>query len=989
MKNLFIRIISAILVTLLLSQTAFATVEAEIDVTGFENKTISILGDSICSFEGVSSGVAAETTNSTIKDNRDYYRPGRTDVNLNDTWWMQACERLGTKILVNNSYSGTTIFSPFSDNDELGYLSRPYNLHDNTGEDAGTEPDIVVVYMGTNDISYHRSRLGSYADINYDSLITESNGKFAYKKPTTSAEAYAIMLHKIKTTYENAEIYCFTVLPREIEKQSEAHLVPSFNESIKNIAEYFDCFVVDLYNECGITTDPKTISRYLYDGYVHPNNRGMDAITSAFISSLYKNSRYTDKQTPVYNITYKLKDVIVNEGVYSYIPAQTEFNSSLTKLKYGDFSVAVTMGGQDITESCYNDGSIIIPEVSGDIEITASLKNIARTFKSYRYEIVNEKVINVSTNENHSNDLSVEEDSLYTRTDIKLCYDTPWTIVFRTNNITGTNDIISKTNEEGFTLFLDTESNIFGFKEQKNPEKIYGISLKDLGLDYTTTHTFKITNKHLINGTNEFSLYVDNNYVGIFNSEFSNCTFESKDIKPLYEKDFIFNEFKQSALNGIVYIQVWESESRPNHKHKYEYPQETASTCVEYGATITTCDCGVTNSIPNIPPKGHTNGNWIISKIATAKEDGEAYKVCKVCGEINETKAIPQLKCAKPKITTLTNTEDGIKIVWGAVEGADSYRIYHRMANGSWQYLGTTTQRTFIDTNVKHGYWYAYTVRAVNEAGYSDFYATGNKIQAFDTPYFKSIQNIDQGMKLTWSSIKGAQGYYVYKKTGNGEWKYLCWTKATTYTDKKVSNGVTYSYRVRAFRNDTISGYYIDGITLMRFGAPVLKTPVNTEQGIKVQWNKLSGASGYYVYRKTGNSGWRYIGKTTSTYFVDTKAQAGITYKYTVKAYNASGKWSAYNTNGISYERLTTPKMYDYDTPGNAIKIKWKSVKGADGYYVYRKTANSSWSYLGKTKNLSFTDTGAKKNTKYSYTVKAYSGSYVSPYNTKGMSAKR
>ena len=115
MKNLIIRMISTLLVMLLFLQTVVATVEAETNETGFENKTISILGDSICTFEGVSSGIAAKTTNSTIKNNRDYYRPGRTEVNLNDTWWMQACERLGTKLLVNNSYSGTTIFSPFSD----------------------------------------------------------------------------------------------------------------------------------------------------------------------------------------------------------------------------------------------------------------------------------------------------------------------------------------------------------------------------------------------------------------------------------------------------------------------------------------------------------------------------------------------------------------------------------------------------------------------------------------------------------------------------------------------------------------------------------------------------------------------------------------------------------------------------------------------------------------------------------------------------------
>ena len=156
-----------------------------------------------------------------------------------------------------------------------------------------------------------------------------------------------------------------------------------------------------------------------------------------------------------------------------------------------------------------------------------------------------------------------------------------------------------------------------------------------------------------------------------------------------------------------------------------------------------------------------------------------------------------------------------------------------------------------------------------------------------------------------------------------------------------------------------------------------------------MQWNKLGGAAGYFVYRKTGNSGWKYIGKTTSTYFVDTKAQAGVVYKYTVKAYSATGQYSAYKTNGISYERLLMPNIYDYDTSRSGITVKWKNVKGANGYYVYRKTANSSWSYIGKTSRLNFTDTGAKKGTSYTYTVKAYSGSSVSPYNTKGISAKR
>lgn len=990
MRNTLLRIMSICLVMLMLIQGATA-VEAEEEITpGFENKTISILGDSISTFEGVSSGEASQTTNTTIKGNRDYYKNGRFEVTLNDTWWMQAKEALGAEILVNNSYSNTTIFSPFSDDNETtGYLSRPYNLHDNTGENAGQEPDIVAVYMGTNDVSYHKTRLGSYAEIDFDSLILGNNDSFIYKKPTTSAEAYAIMLHKIINTYKNAEVYCFTLLPRHTESKSDINLQKSFNETIKEIANHYGCFTVDLYNDSGITAEEENYSRYLLDSYLHPNNMGMDTITGAFLSSLYENSRYAPQNTVVHNVSYQLEDVIVNEGTVKKAIENNAFKCTLTKLLYGNLNVTVKMNDEDITELCYSDGKITIPQVTGSIEITASVTQEARVFKCYRYENTNGNLNNISKNENYSNVASQNEEYGYTlENDIKLCYDTPWTAIFRVKeNESESFNVLSSQYENGAALVFDKKNNIIGISFNSSSDDVYGIDISSI--DSTAAHTYKIINEHFINGTNCFTLYIDNKLFGTFDSHFVNGEYADSNISPLYENDFIFNCISKDFSTDIEYIQIWESETKTLHKHSFGYPELTVPTCTEYGSTITTCDCGASHSEPNIPPKGHKEGAWLMSKPATAEEQGESYKECSVCKAVTQTKAIPEIKCDKPVISSLANTENGIKVSWKRVKGADSYRVYHRLINGTWKYLGTVATTSFVDTDVKNGYWYYYTVRAVNEAGFSDYNTTGNLIQALKTPKFKSAQNVHQGIKLSWNKINGAKGYYIYRKAGNGEWQYYCCTSATSYTDKKVSNGVIYSYRIRAFRNDTVSGYYSNGITLRRFASPVLKTPVNTDDGIKVQWNKLSGATGYYVYRKTSTSGWKYIGKTTNTYFTDTKAEAGQTYTYTVKAYNSVGQSSAYNTAGISYKRLTTPKIYDADSVSGGIKIKWKDVKGADGYYVYRKTANSTWKYLGKTTSKKYTDTTAKKGVTYTYTVKAYNSSYVSMYNTKGINAKR
>ena len=473
-------LITCILISLL-SPVAFAedsTEASEEIINGFDGKTISILGDSISTYENASSGSAAHTTNSTIKDNYTYYKNGKTDVTLNDTWWMQAAQKLGARILVNNSYSNSTIFSPFSDSNDQSYITRPYNLHDNTGENAGEEPDIIVVYIGTNDFSYHKSRLGTYESIDFDSLIREINGEYAYLKPTTAAEAYAIMLHKITTTYKNAEVYCFTQLQRKADTYSDIISFKKYNEALASVAEHMGCFVVDLYNESGITTDEAVYNRYLYDAYLHPNKTGMDAIESVFISSLYKNSKYSPAEES-FCIDYTLNDVIINEGTPRAIAGKAEYNATLTKLKYGEFDVTVTMNNEDITETAFSDNKINISEVTGDIKICASIKSDNRIFENYRFELIDNALKNITGNENHTNKLTSSGNGSHeTEKDILLCYDSPWTIIFNAQGYnTGKIIPLSAESEEGFEIVLDTSNAVLGISRKSQPEIIYGIDL--------------------------------------------------------------------------------------------------------------------------------------------------------------------------------------------------------------------------------------------------------------------------------------------------------------------------------------------------------------------------------------------------------------------------------------------------------------------------------------------------------------------------------
>ena len=129
--------------------------------------TISVLGDSISTFENISCGDAAQTSNSSIRNNRLFYTDGLLGVSLNDTWWMQITEKLGGNILVNNSYSNSSVYDPIGNDKSQAYQDRCVNLHDNTGENSGEEPDIIIIYIGINDFSYNKDYIGTYADINF------------------------------------------------------------------------------------------------------------------------------------------------------------------------------------------------------------------------------------------------------------------------------------------------------------------------------------------------------------------------------------------------------------------------------------------------------------------------------------------------------------------------------------------------------------------------------------------------------------------------------------------------------------------------------------------------------------------------------------------------------------------------------------------------------------------------------------------------------
>ncbi len=346
-------------------------------------------------------------------------------------------------------------------------------------------------------------------------------------------------------------------------------------------------------------------------------------------------------------------------------------------------------------------------------------------------------------------------------------------------------------------------------------------------------------------------------------------------------------------------------------------------------------------------------------------------------------------RIATPKVTGVSNSNNGLYVKWNKVADATEYRVYRKTLNSGWKYLATTKNTYYTDTSIKDkcGYYYGYTVIAVSDGVYSGYDNTGVMMQRLFAPKLKTAKNVNDGIQFTWGAVSGARSYYVYRKTATTGWVLLGTTTTTTYLDKTAQPGVNYTYTARAAHNKYLSTYE-SGISVTRLATPKITGVSNSDSGIYVKWGKVTGATEYRVYRKTLNSGWTYIGTTKNTYYTDTaiKNKAGYYYGYTIIAVNGK-TYSAYDNNGVMTKRLLTPVLKSAVNADSGVQITWGSVYGAAGYNVYRKAANSGWVLIGKTSGTSYVDETAIQDVVYTYTVRAYYNNYLSNYNTKGITA--
>ena len=349
-----------------------------------------------------------------------------------------------------------------------------------------------------------------------------------------------------------------------------------------------------------------------------------------------------------------------------------------------------------------------------------------------------------------------------------------------------------------------------------------------------------------------------------------------------------------------------------------------------------------------------------------------------------------------PKLKSATNKVGGVNVTWNAVAGASRYYVYRKLpTDTSWTRLGSFSAKStsYFDKTAQNGQNYLYTVIAHDGVAASSYNPDGIGVICVEAPSF-TVANNKSGVTVKWTAVENATSYRVYRKTSTTSWVLLKEVDGTkvSFADTNTKRGTTYSYTVRAVNNGVYSGYESKGTTIKSLATPQVKAD-NVGAGVKVSWNKCAGASGYYVYRKNANGTWTRIAKITSgstLSYTDKSVKSGKKYTYTVKA--VSGSYTSYyDTVGASSLFLTTPKISSSKSTSKGVQVKYNTISGAKGYYIYRKTTNGNWVRVGNVKSGTtgtFTDKTAKKGATYIYTVRAYNGSTRSSYYSSGIKVK-
>jgi titin len=348
---------------------------------------------------------------------------------------------------------------------------------------------------------------------------------------------------------------------------------------------------------------------------------------------------------------------------------------------------------------------------------------------------------------------------------------------------------------------------------------------------------------------------------------------------------------------------------------------------------------------------------------------------------------VPFTKPTAPQNLTATPGNGQVTLTWAAPAFNGGRAIDYYVIYRDGMAVRQVTTLSYVETGLTNGQAYAYRLAAHNAAGEGDMTPTV-LATPFTTP--NAPQNLiatpgNAQAVLTWAAPafnggRAIDGYVIFK---DGVEVATVGAGVTTYTATGLTNGVQYTFLVRA-HNEAGNGAAANATATPATvpGTPRNLAAVPGDGSVALTWaaplSNGGAAIDYYVILVNGTQ----AGQVNALSFTVNGLVNGQSYSFQIRAHNAMGLGDAcpaVNATPTPGQPPGPPTNVAAAPGDGCVVVTWNAPTSSgstpiDTYYVYRDGVE-----VARTAAMSYNSTGLVNGQKYEFFVRAHNSIGLGP----------